>query len=73
MLFGLFIGLFEIGRFLLKNPLAVIYCDYFQPSLLRENFFGNDADRFLAKTLLRVLNLCNLYTLLTKKFFSIKH
>jgi hypothetical protein len=38
----------------LKNLVAVIDCDCFQTFVERENFFGKDTDRFLAKMLFRV-------------------
>jgi len=50
----------------LKKEVEVIYCDCFQTFVEKENFFGKDTDRFLAKILSGISNVCNAYTLLTK-------
>jgi len=46
---------------LLKDPLAVIYCDCFQTFVERQNLFGKDTDKLLAEILPGVLNVCDLY------------
>jgi hypothetical protein len=51
---SLFTGLSFVEKFLykkplLKNPVAVIYCDCFQTFVVRENFFEKDTDKFLGK------------------------
>jgi hypothetical protein len=46
----------------LKNKVEAIYCDCFQTFVERENFFGKDTGKFLAKILLGVSNVCNVYT-----------
>jgi hypothetical protein len=40
----------------------VIDCGCFQTFVERENFFGKDTGKFLAKILLGVSNVCNGYT-----------
>lgn len=44
-----FVEKFLCKKPLLKNPVAVIYCDCFQTFVVRENFFEKDTDKFLDK------------------------
>ena len=52
----------------MKNPVSAIYCDCFQAFVEGERFFGEDTDRFLAKMLFGVSNVCNTYSILN--FFA---
>ena len=56
---------FGVRRRLLKNPLAVIYCDCFHTFVEGENFFGKDTGKFFAKILSELSNVCNAYKKLT--------
>jgi hypothetical protein len=68
VLFRLFVGEpFGVRRCLLKNPLAVVYCNCFHTFVERENFVGKDAGKFSAEILLGVSSVCNLYVVHAKK------
>jgi len=60
----------------LKNSLVVIDCGCFQTFVERENFFGKDTGKFLAKILAKILlgvsNVCNVYNCLTNYNFEVK-